>query len=73
MTVPDPKTVGGCEYDHTGTGLECDGIAAFILTSHKRVRPICAPMAKRLWSMGRQPCFECRKPKMTHWDYEEIK
>jgi hypothetical protein len=57
-----------CDYDHTGTGVECEGVAAFTLHSHNRVRNICDPIAHRVWAQGKQPCYQCRRPKWKCWD-----
>jgi hypothetical protein len=61
-----------CEYTHIGTGVPCDGDAAFILYAHKRRRPICEAIAQRLWTKMRERCYECRRPKFTHWEIQSI-
>jgi hypothetical protein len=61
-----------CEYNHTATGVECDGEASYMLRSHKRYRPICEAISKKVWSHMRQPCYECRRPKFTHWEIQSI-
>lgn len=61
-----------CEYTHVGTGIECPGDAAYILVAHRRTRPVCEPVAQRLWSKLRERCYECRRPKFTYWEIQSI-
>jgi len=57
-----------CAYRHELTGVQCDGEASFMLYRHKINKPICEAVAKHIWSIGKQPCYECRRPKWTCWD-----
>lgn len=57
-----------CAYDHTGTGVACDGEASFTLYRHKIQKPICAAISRHIWAGGRNRCFQCRRPRWMCWD-----
>ena len=63
----------GCEYNHAFTGVECGGTAEFTLYRHRIVKHICGPIARHIWSIGRERCYECRRPKWLCWTVERLR
>lgn len=57
-----------CAYTHELTGVPCDGEASFILYRHNIEKPVCDAIAHHIWAIGKQRCFECRRPKWKCWD-----
>ncbi len=61
-----------CDYNHIGTGVACDGHAAFTVTFHKSTKHVCEPMAQRIWTQLAGGCI-CRAARHTHWVIEPMK
>ena len=67
-----PIATKQCDLSHIGTGVECGGVAVYEVWAHGKVRHVCEAGARRQWATGRQPCFQCHRPKWKCWDYLPI-